>query len=303
MHETTHTSPTQLGPRAPPSRVPERLHDPTTPSWHAADHRRPAQPASAAMPPRPTKPPPGKTEDDWLQEFQTKLNVVKPKMEKVVKVEGLDKTKRSAAQHPSAGGRQVQERKEIQGSLRQELDDLNREVGIVTNSTPAIKQMLRATDADKSTFAKQGLLDTIIAELPKEVDMTEVQRIIDNHRKAVPVEIKAFAKFCDFQDVLEIKDEVKRKAALLEVGNAIASAKTREKELAAALKAIRNGANDPNLSEDQKKPFRNAFALVMDMCSHIPEEFLSVWTPNFSASIDTLTKDPAEKKKSWSSST
>lgn len=242
---------------------------------------------------KPTPPPkPQKTEDQWIQEYEAKLTSAKSKLDTVTKTEGVDKTKLtplSALLREALDLRKTKKFKEAIAKLTTLEIQANKAI-----NDKAVKQAQRSSNADRATFAKQAMVDMIINDLPKEIDFTGVRALMDTHRNAVKGEISAFAGFTDMQDVLELKDEGKRRAALQAIGTAIGSAKDREKQMNAELKKL--PPVPKNATEDQKKAFRDAFALSVGMCEHIPEEFLAIWTPNFQSRIDTLCLSDDDKK-------
>jgi hypothetical protein len=243
-------------------------------------------------PPRPTNPPPVKTEQQWLQEYEAKLDIAKQKLALVANTEGVDKTKLPGLNTLMREALAFKQGKHYQDAINK-LDDFEREADAALH-TKAAKQMLRANNAERSTFAKEAQVDMIVAELPPEIDFTAVRQIMDTHRGAVKNEMAVFDGVNDLQDVLEIKDENERTQKLQAIGDAMKAAKKREKDLIAELHKL--PPVPPNATEDQKKAFRNAFSLVVGMCDHIPEEFLAMWTPNFEQRVQNLCLSPDDKR-------
>jgi hypothetical protein len=258
------------------------------------------QQTNGAPPPKPTTPPPQqppqqkpvKTDKEWLREYDEKLKSTKGKLKLVTANDGLDKDKLQPLNTLMKAALDLKTKKDYEHAI-EKLDDFEKEADKLLK-TPAAKQSQRATNAERSTFARELAVDMIVSDLPPEIDLSMVQAMVESHRKQVPIEIQVFAGFNDLQDVLEIKDANKRKTALQNIDLTIFAAKEREKAMIAELQKLPPLPKDA--TEDQQKAFRNVFSLAVGMCEHIPEEFLASWSPNFNQRVTNLCMNHQDKK-------
>jgi hypothetical protein len=142
-------------------------------------------------------------------------------------------------------------------------------------------------------------LQSIIAALPVQVDLSRVERIVQDHAQQAPQEAQAFGDYHHIEDVTAIKDDAARTAALNKIREAVEGARGRQADLTAALRAVPWPQNKDveNIPAKDRQAFREAHGLVMRMTAHLPEEWLAAWTPNFADRLNNLALPPDEKKR------
>jgi hypothetical protein len=142
-------------------------------------------------------------------------------------------------------------------------------------------------------------LQSIIAALPPAVDLSRVEAVVQDHAQKAPQEAQAFGKYRRIEDVAAVKDDAARTAALNKIRDALEGARGRQAALTAALRAVPwpETREVDNIPAEQRQAFREAHGLVMRMTTHLPEEWLAAWTPNFADRLNNLALPADEKKR------
>ncbi len=240
-----------------------------------------------------TAPPSQKSEEQWQKEYDTELNKAKEVLRDITKYTEMDKAK--LGELKKLFDEALNHRKAQEPEYEKAIQKLQK---FQTDGKQALKVVAkkedRASRSDLMTFAQEAVVNDMSTVLPSE-SFLAIQALMNQHRNAVKTEIQVFGTYDDLQDVMEIKDESERATTLRKIGDAINAAKEREKQMLAEVRKL--PPLPDKATEEQKKTYRDAFALVVTMCEHIPGPFLASWTPNFAARINTLCLSPEDKKK------